>query len=359
MDGLVIRRAGRSRLAELDLDRLVFGEVFSDHMFSTIYRDGAWRGPEIVPYGPIEIEPGAMTLHYAQMAFEGLKAFLGVDGRVRLFRPDRNARRLRLSCRRMCIPEIEERDFIEAVTRLVDIDRGWISDRPGFGLYVRPVVFSAEPHLEVRPSNSYRFIVMTCPVGAYFRTGDTGLSLKVEDQFARTAPHGGVGETKTSANYATTFLAGRQARDEGFDQVLWLDGGEHRYVEEAGLMNVFFRIGDRVVTPALNGAILPGVTRESIVTLLEDRGIAVEERSVGIDEIVAAFDGGALEEVFVTGTAAAVLPVGRLNFGGRDLIPKLAETAPLTGSLYEELTGIQYGRLDDRHGWTRPVEMSS
>ena len=359
MDGLVVRRTQRSRLGNLDLDWLVFGEVFSDHMFTMTYRNGAWRGSEIVPYGPIEIEPGAMTLHYAQMAFEGLKAFLGVDGRVRLFRPDRNAARMRLSCRRMCIPEIDEDDFVEAVTRLVDIDRGWISDRPGFGLYVRPVVFSAEAHLEVRPSNSYRFIVMTCPVGAYFRTGETGLSLKVEDHFARTAPHGGVGETKTSANYATTFSAGRQAREQGFDQVLWLDGGEHRYVEEAGLMNVFFRIGDRVVTPELNGAILPGVTRESIVTLLDDRGIAVEERAVGIEEIVAAFDEGVLEEVFVTGTAAAVLPVGRLNFNGRDLIPKLAKTAPLTRSLYDELTGIQYGRLDDRHDWTRPVDRSS
>ncbi len=215
MDGLTIRRTQRSRLGDLDLDRLVFGKVFSDHMFSMTHRNGAWRGPEIVPYGPIEIEPGAMTLHYAQMAFEGLKAFHGVDGRVRLFRPDRNAARMRLSCRRMCIPEIDKDDFVAAVTRLVDIDRGWISDRPGFGLYVRPVVFSAESHLEVRPSNSYRFIVMTCPVGAYFRTGETGLSLKVEDHFARTAPHGGVGETKTSANYATTFSAGRPAPGRG------------------------------------------------------------------------------------------------------------------------------------------------
>lgn len=357
MDGLTIRRTQRSRLGDLDLDRLVFGEVFSDHMFSMTHRNGAWRDPEIVPYGPIEIEPGAMTLHYAQMAFEGLKAFHGVDGRVRLFRPDRNAARMRLSCRRMCIPEIDKDDFVAAVTRLVDIDRGWISDRPGFGLYVRPVVFSAESHLEVRPSNSYRFIVMTCPVGAYFRTGETGLSLKVEDHFARTAPHGGVGETKTSANYATTFSAGRLARGQGFDQVLWLDGGEHRYVEEAGLMNVFFRIGDRVVTPELNGAILPGVTRESIVTLLDDREISVEERAVAIDEIVAAFDDGALKEVFVTGTAAAVLPVGRLNFRGRDLVPRLAQTAPLTGSLYDELAGIQYGRIEDRHGWNHTVEV--
>ena len=357
MDGLVVRLTERSRLGDLDLDRLVFGEVFSDHMFAMAWRDGAWRDPEIVPYGPIPIEPGAMTLHYAQMAFEGLKAFVGVDGRVRVFRPDRNARRLRLSCRRMCIPEIDEDGFVAAVTRLVDIDRGWISDRPGHGLYIRPIVFSAESHLEVRPSNAYRFIVMTCPVGAYFRSGDSGLSLKVEDRFARTAPHGGVGEAKTSANYATTFAAGRLARDDGFDQVLWLDGSEHRYVEEAGLMNVFFKLGDRVVTPALNGAILPGVTRESIIALLADRGIAVEEREVAIDEIVGACDGGALEEIFVTGTAAVVLPVGRLNFRRRDLIPRRAGEAPLTKSLHDELTGIQYGRIEDRHGWNHPVDI--
>ena len=357
MDGLVICQTEQSRLGTLDLDRLVFGEVFSDHIFSMVYRNGRWCHSEIVPYGPITIEPGAMTLHYAQMVFEGLKAFHGVDGRIRVFRPDRNARRLRLSCRRMCIPEIGDDDFIEAVARLVHIDKEWISDRPGFGLYVRPLVFSAEEHLEVRPSRSYRFIIMTCPVGAYFKTGDTGLSLKVEEHFARTAPHGGVGETKTSANYATTFSAGRQAREEGFDQVLWLDGAEHRYVEEAGLMNVFFKIGDRVITPELNGAILPGVTRESIITLLKDRSILVEERAVGIDEVVQAFDDGELEEVFVTGTAAVVLPVGRLSFRGRDLIPKRSGTAPLTMSLYDELTGIQYGRIEDRHRWNHLVEM--
>ena len=357
MDGLATHLTERSRLDDLDLDRLVFGEVFSDHMFSMVYERGEWRDPEILPYAPIPIEPGVMMLHYAQMVFEGLKAFRGVDGVIRLFRPDRNAKRLRESCRRMCIPEIGEDVFVDSVAALVRVDRGWISDRPGFALYIRPLVFSAEPHLEVRPSTRYRFIVITCPAGAYFETGGAGLSLKVEDQFARTAPHGGVGEAKTSANYATTFLAGSQARADGFDQVLWLDGGEHRYVEEAGLMNVFFKIGDRVVTPGLNGAILPGVTRDSIITLLRDRDIEVEERAIGIDEVVKAFDDGDMDEVFVTGTAAVVLPVGRLSFKGRDLVPRQAGAGPLTTALYDELTGIQYGRVDDRHGWTHVVDV--
>ncbi len=350
------RTTGRSRLGELDLDDFVFGEIFSDHMFSMVYEDGAWRDPEIVPYGPIAIEPGVMMLHYAQMVFEGLKAFRGVDGVIRIFRPDRNARRLAGSCRRMCIPEIDEQVFIDAVEQLVRTDRDWIPDRPGHALYIRPVVFSAEAHLEVRPSTRYRFLVMTCPAGAYFKTGGDGLSLLVEDTYARTAPHGGVGEAKTSANYATTFLAGSRAREAGFDQVLWLDGGEHRFVEEAGLMNVFFQIGDRVVTPALNGAILPGITRDSIITLLADHGVAVEERPVAIDEVVGAFDDGTMREVFVTGTAAVVLPVGRLSFEGRDM--RLSETGagPTTRRLYDELTGIQYGRIEDRRGWTRIVE---
>lgn len=357
MDGLATHLTERSRLEDLDLDRLVFGEIFSDHMFSMVFERGEWRDPEIVPYAPIAIEPGEMMLHYAQMVFEGLKAFRGVDGAIRLFRPDCNAARLRESCRRMCIPEIDEDAFVESVAALVRVDHGWISDRPGFALYIRPLVFSAEPHLEVRPSTRYRFIVITCPAGAYFKTGGGGLSLKVEDHFARTAPHGGVGEAKTSANYATTFLAGSQAREDGFDQVLWLDGGEHRYVEEAGLMNVFFKIGDRVVTPGLNGAILPGVTRDSIITLLRDRDIPVEERSIAIDEVVEAFDSGKMDEVFVTGTAAVVLPVGRLNFKGRDLLPAQKGAGALTTSLYDELTGIQYGRVEDRHGWTHVVEV--
>ena len=357
MDGLATHLTERSRLEDLDLDRLVFGEIFSDHMFGMRYERGEWRDPEIVPYAPIPIEPGVMMLHYAQMVFEGLKAFRGTDGVIRIFRPDRNAQRLRESCRRMCIPEIDERVFVDSVTELVRIDRNWISDRPGFALYIRPLVFSIEPHLEVRPSTAYRFIVITCPAGAYFKTGGAGLSLKVEDHFARTAPHGGVGEAKTSANYATTFFAGSRAREDGFDQVLWLDGGEHRYIEEAGLMNVFFKIGDRVVTPDLNGAILPGITRESVIALLRDRDITVEERPIAIDEVVDAFETGQMDEVFVTGTAAVVLPVGRLNFKGRDLSPAQSGAGPLTTSLYDELTGIQYGRIEDRHGWNHLVDV--
>ncbi len=355
MDGLTTTLTEHSRLGRLDPDSLVFGELFSDHMFSLVYENGAWQKPEILPYGPIAIEPGVMTMHYSQMVFEGLKAYRGVDGAIRLFRPERNAARLRASCRRMCIPEIDEDVFIEAIEALVRIDHRWVPDRPGCALYIRPIVFSTEQHLEVRPSTTFRMIILTCPAGQYFKTGAAGLSLKVEDVFARTAPHGGVGEAKTSANYATTFLAGRRARDDGFDQVLWLDGGAHRYVEEAGLMNVFFKIGERVITPALDGAILPGITRASAVTLIEDHGIAVEQRRLAIDEVADAFARGAMEEVFVTGTAAVVLPVGRLHLKGEDLMPAHRDAGPLTRWLHDALTGIQFGRQADHRGWTRTV----
>lgn len=355
MNGLTTRLTDESRLGALDLDAFVFGEMFSDHMFSLVYDDGAWQRPEILPYGPIPIEPGVMTMHYSQMVFEGMKAYRGVDGAIRLFRPDRNAARLAASCRRMCIPEIDPDVFVQAVEALVGADRAWVPDRPGYALYIRPIVFSTEQHLEVRPSRTFRMIIVTCPVGPYFKDGGAGLSLKVEDEFARTAPHGGVGEAKTSANYATTFLAGSRARDAGFDQVLWLDGGEHRYVEEAGLMNVFFKIGDHVVTPALDGAILPGITRASAITLIQDHGIAVDERRIAIEEVADAFSSGTLDEVFVTGTAAIVLPVGRLHLKGRDLVPSSAAQGALTGWLHDTLTGIQYGRIEDSRGWTRIV----
>ena len=355
MDGFATQLTERSRLGAFDPDSFVFGEVFSDHMFSLVYEDGAWRSPEILPYGPIAVAPGVMALHYGQMVFEGLKAYRGTDGAIRLFRPDRNAARLRASCRRMCIPEIDEALFVAAVEELVRIDQDWVPHRSGHALYIRPIVFSAEEHLEVRAATAFRMIVMTCPAGQYFETGGAGLSLKVEDRFARTAPHGGVGEAKTSANYGTTFLANSQARAEGFDQVLWLDGGEHRYVEEAGLMNIFFKIDGRVVTPALDGAILPGVTRDSAAALIRERGIPVEERQIAIDEVGDAAARGALEEIFVTGTAAVVQPVGRLHLRGGDLVPTHRGDGPLTAWLHDELTGIQYGRRADTRGWTRVV----
>jgi len=355
MQGFSTRLTINSRLPALDLDDFVFGKIFSDHMFCLDYKDGAWRDGEIIPYGPIVLEPGSMVLHYAQMVFEGLKAFRGDDDVLRLFRPEQNARRLQASCERMCIPSIDEDLFIAAIEQLVDVDRGWVPDRAGHALYIRPLVFSTEPHLEVRPSRAFRFLVLTCPVGSYFDGGRSGLSLKVEEVFARTASEGGVGACKTAANYATTFQSGSQSRIDGFDQVLWLDGAHHRYIEEAGLMNVFFKIDGTVVTPELNGAILPGVTRNSVITLLHDQAVRVEERQISIAEVVEAARQGSLEEIFATGTAASVAPVASLTFRSERLRPSEALPGPVTNDLFERLTGIQYGRLPDPHQWTRMV----
>lgn len=351
-----IVRVRSSRLPEVDLENLVFGETFSDHMFSLLYEDGRWGSPEILPYGPVPLAPASIALHYAQTVFEGMKAYRGADGRIRLFRPFSNAARLRASCERLCIPPIDEQVFVDALKALISVDADWVPALPGYALYIRPVVFSTEDHIEVRPSCRYRFIVVTTPVGRYFTSDGGGLSLKVEEHYTRSPAEGGLGSSKAAANYAGTILSSEVSRREGFDQVLWLDGRERRYVEEAGLMNVFFKIGGRAVTPPIGDSILPGVTRDSLIALLRDRGVPVEERRIAIDEVLEAARAGTLEEMFACGTAAVVSPIGKLTFRGDPVMPQSPVPGPLTGALYEELTGIQFGRIADPHGWTEIVE---
>ena len=349
----------QSRLAQVDFDRLGFGTVFSDHMFSMDYRDGAWREPRIQPYAALSLEPGVSMLHYGQTVFDGYKAYRGVDGKARLFRPDMNARRLHDSCRRLCIPVPPLDQFseltINATRELVALDQAWIPHKPGHSLYVRPLIFATEVTLEVRAATRYSFIVMTSPVGAYFGDSLRGVSLRVEDRYTRAASIGGLGAAKTAANYAASLLPGADAQAQGFDQVLWLDGNEHRYVEEVGAMNIFFKIDGKVVTPPLGGSILPGIVRDSTLTLLADWGVPVEERRVGIDEIVDAFRDGRVEEMFGAGTAAVICPVAKIGYQGE--VYSVANTPPgeLTQRLYDELTGIQYGSIEDRHKWTLTV----
>ncbi len=345
----------QSRLSQVDFGNLGFGTIFSDHMFSMVYEDGAWKNPEIQPYQPIALEPGVAMLHYGQTVFDGYKAFRGLDGEARIFRPDMNARRLHDSCRRLCIPIMEADEFLEiiiqATRQLIELDHGWLPSQWGHSLYVRPLVIGTEATLEVRAATSYRFMIMTSPVGSYFTNLQKGVSLRVEDRFTRAASVGGLGAVKTAANYAASLLPGFESREQGFDQVLWLDGNEHRYVEEVGAMNIFFKIGGKVVTPPLGGSILPGVVRDSTLTLLRDWGLPVEERRITIDEVVEAFRSGDLEEVFGAGTAAVICPVASIGFKGE--VFQVATTPPgeLTLRLYDELTGIQYGKLTDRHGW--------
>lgn len=359
LPGLKIVRVAKSRLAGFDVDRQAFGNSFSDHMFSMTYDGARWGEPAIGPYGPVPVEPAAIAIQYAQTVFEELKAYRGADRVLRLFRPDRNAARLKASCERLCIPSIAPEVFIEAISALVRVDEAWVPDRPGYSLYVRPIVTAADAYIGVRPSRRYRFYIVTAPVGTYFREGGAGLQLKVEERMARAPAEGGLGAAKAAANYAASLMAGDVAIKEGFDQVLWLDGTHHRFVEEAGLMNVFFVIKGKVITAPLGDSILPGVTRESVIVLLKDRGVPIEERPIAIDEVAAAAGRGELDEMFASGTAAVVTPVARLRFRGQDLRPARAVPGELARALYDELTGIQFGRVPDRHGWTRAIEMNA
>ncbi|MCY4283928.1 MAG: branched-chain amino acid aminotransferase [Thiotrichales bacterium] len=349
---ITFERVPRSRREDVDFDNLGFGNVFSDHMFSMEWEDGAWRHPRIIPYGPIAMEPCNATLHYGQSVFEGMKAFRGADGRVRIFRPDMNARRLEASCDRLCVPRLDPEMFVAAAERLVTVDQAWIPARRGESLYIRPIIFSNESHLEVRPSRTFRLLVMTSPVRSYFDESMPAVTLKVEDTYTRAAP-GGTGAAKTAGNYAGSLYPAELARREGYMQVLWLDGVEHRYVEEVGAMNIFFRIDGRVVTPELRGSILPGITRDAVITLLRENGHDVVERRITIDEVVDASRKGMLEEAFGAGTAAVISPVGTMAYKGEEIRVNANASGPVTQWLYDRITGIQLGEHDDPHGWCR------
>ncbi|MDX1605323.1 MAG: branched-chain amino acid aminotransferase [Candidatus Competibacterales bacterium] len=355
---LSIQKTARSRLPEVDFANLGFGGVYADHMFLLDYADGAWGAPRIVPYGPLSLPPGVAGLHYGQSVFEGLKAFRGVDGRIRLFRPEANARRLTRSCERLCIPPLPESLFVEAIERLVALDQDWIPEGRGASLYIRPLILATEEHLDVRPSRRFLFVVMTAPARAYFRASERGVSLLVQEEYTRAAP-GGTGFAKTGGNYAASLLPGQVSQQAGYDQVLWLDGREHRYVEEVGQMNIFFCFKDRIVTPPLRGTILPGVTRDSILTLLREQDRPVFEEPLAIDDVLAALAGGDLLEVFGAGTAAVVVPVGRIGYRGHDVEVPVGGEHSLTRALYRQLTAIQYGEAADTRGWSRVLEPAS
>jgi len=350
-----VQRIENSRIDSVDFDKLAFGKNFCDHMFSLEYSDGAWRNPKILPYGPVPVEPGACSLHYGQSVFEGLKAFRGKDGAVRVFRPDMNAKRLRTSCERICIPPIDDDIFIRAIIELVKLDKDWIPPKRGEAFYIRPLVFSTEGHLDVRPSTEFRFLIMTSPVCTYFGDNFRTIALKVEDKYTRAAP-GGVGYAKTGGNYAASLLPGKESLNAGYNQVLWLDGRDHNYVEEAGQMNIMFKIADTFVTPPLKGTILPGVTRDSVLTLLRDKGHNIEERPITINEVIDGTKNGKLQEAFGCGTAAVICPVGKLFYQNEVYDIKDGKPGPSATELYNEILGIQLGEIEDKHGWNVVVE---
>ena len=334
---------------------LKFGTIFTDHMFMMNYTMGEeWHDARVVPYQPVCLDPSAMVFHYGQEMFEGLKAYKSDDGRILLFRPDKNAERTVSTNQRLCIPEIPIEDFVQAVKAVVKIDEAWIPTKPGTSLYIRPFIIATDPYLGVRPSNTYLFMIILSPVGPYYPEGLNPVKIWIEDEYVR-AVKGGIGEAKAGGNYVASMKAQVKAHDEGFSQVLWLDGVERKYIEEVGAMNIFFKIGGTVVTPQLNGSILPGVTRASVIELCKEWRIPVEERRISIDEIAEAHKDGTLEEVFGTGTAAVISPVGHLRWQDHMMQVQDGKIGPISQKLYDTITGIQLGRITDSHGWTVEV----
>ena len=338
-----------------DPDTLVFGKTFTDHMFLWNYDAGqGWHDPRIVPYGPLSLEPSCMVFHYAQELFEGMKAYRTPEGKVQLFRPMENALRFNSSCERMCVPAIDPDFFVDAVKALVKVDQAWVPNKKGASLYIRPFVFATDPSLGVHASHSYLFVIILCPVGSYYAEGINPVKIYVEDADVR-AVRGGTGYTKCGGNYAASLRAGERAEEKGYSQVLWLDGVERKYIEEVGAMNVLFKIDGKVVTPALTGSVLPGITRKSCLELLRDWGVSVEERLISAQELFDAAESGKLEEAWGSGTAAVVSPIGELAMGDKVVTVNGGQIGRLTQRLYDTLTGIQWGKLPDTKGWIVPV----
>ncbi|HEY6873810.1 MAG TPA: branched-chain amino acid aminotransferase [Geobacteraceae bacterium] len=338
-----------------DEAKLVFGRMFTDRMLLAEWKAGqGWADARIEPYAPFVLDPACLVFHYAQEIFEGLKAYKWQDGTVALFRPEMNARRFNRSAERMCMPEVPEELFLAGIENLVRLEKDWIPASAGTSLYIRPAMIAVEPVLGVKPSDHYYFYVILSPVGAYYPSGFNPVKIMVEDKYVRAAP-GGTGDAKTGGNYASSLKAGLEAKKKGFDQVLWLDGVHHRYVEEVGAMNMFFAYGDVVVTAPLTGSILNGVTRDSVLKLAASLGFKVEERQIDIEELLTDIRAGRVTEAFGSGTAAVITPVGHLSYRGDLLQVGDGGVGRLTQKLYDTLTGIQYGRIADPFGWIRKI----
>ena len=330
---------------------LGFGKIFTDHMFIMNYTEGkGWHDARIEPFGNLTMSPASMVFHYGQEMFEGLKAYRGENGETYLFRPDMNAKRTNATNDRLCIPNLPEEDFVQAVKAIVKVDEDWVPTDPGTSLYVRPFIIATDPFLGVSPSKTYLFIIILSPSGAYYASGLQPVGIWIEDDYVR-AVRGGMGFAKTGGNYAASLAAQVKAHDAGYSQVLWLDGVERKYIEEVGAMNIFFKIDGKIVTPKLNGSILPGITRNSVLHLCRAWGLEVEERLVSVDELLEAQNAGKLEEVFGTGTAAVISPVGKLRY--KDDVMQIGDGSigPISQKLYDTITGIQLGKIADEFGW--------
>jgi branched-chain amino acid aminotransferase len=338
-----------------DEKALGFGAIFTDHMFIMHYdEDKGWHDAEICPYHNFSLDPAAMVLHYGQAIFEGLKAYRGRDNQIHLFRPQDNLERMNVSASRMCMPTINTDEVLHALKSLLQIEQDWVPGINGASLYIRPTMVATEAGLGVRPANQYIFFIILSPVGAYYPEGFNPVKIYVTDKYVRAVP-GGVGSAKTAGNYAASIMAAVEAQEQGFTQVLWLDAVERKYIEEVGTMNIFFVINDEVITPPLSGSILPGLTRDSVIKLVKDWGLNVVERLISIDEVFAAGKSGALKEVFGTGTAAVISPVGSLHFRDITCTVNNGDTGQLAQRLFDELQSMQYGEKNDPYGWVQHI----
>lgn len=337
-------------------DKLGFGHIFTDYMFVMPYDAGqGWHDPEIRPYAPIELSPAAMCLHYGQTVFEGLKAYRTAEGKIQLFRPEENFKRLNQSNERLVIPELPVDMAMEGLMELLKIEKDWVSSKDGESLYIRPFIFAVDPFLGVKPGDQYLFVIILSPSGAYYESGLNPVNIYVESKYVR-AVRGGMGYAKTGGNYAASLIGQDEAHKQNYAQVLWLDGVEQKYIEEVGAMNIFFVIDGEVVTPMLQGSILPGITRKSAIDVCKSKGIRVSERRISIQEISDAYDAGKLEEVFGTGTAAVISPVGHLKWGDKVMEINGNKIGNISQMLYDTMTGIQWGKIEDTFGWTVEVK---
>ncbi|MFZ9588588.1 MAG: branched-chain amino acid aminotransferase [Chitinophagaceae bacterium] len=336
-----------SRISSVNFANPEFGKDCSDHMFTSVYRNGGWKNPEIVPFGDITFSPAMLALHYGQSVFEGMKAFRMHDGRISIFRPHSNLERFNRSLDRMCMPSIPEDFFFAALIELLRVDQDWVPSAPGTSLYIRPFCFASEPRLKIKIAEQYQFMILMSPAGKYF---GNPYRLKVETEYTRTA-EGGTGYAKCAGNYGSSFYPVKKALEEGFDQVLWTDAKEHRYIDEAGMMNIMFMVDGKLITPALNSAILEGITRDSVLTIARDKGIEVEERKIAVDELEVFLREGRVSEVFGTGTAAVVAPVKLIRIGEVDYEIQTPDENSFQNKAYTLLNDIRLGLVPDTHGW--------
>ena len=347
------QRVAKSRLSEVDFDNLQFGKTFSDHMFVVDYKDGAWQNPQVLPYGDMPLSPATSSLHYGQAIFEGMKAYKDGNGDILLFRPLANLQRLNKSAERLCMPELPEELFMQGLEQLLRLDADWVPAKEGSSLYIRPLMFATDNFIGVRPSLTYRFLIITCPVGKYY---DKPVKVAVEPNYVRSA-EGGAGYAKAAGNYAAALLPSRKMQEKGYDQLIWTDAKEHKYVEESGTMNIMFVMDDVLVTPSLSTSILHGVTRDSVLQVAKDLGFKVEERRVAVDEVIAAQQAGKLTEAFGTGTAAIISQIALIHHNGQDYELPPVETRKVSNQVGAQLDKIRTGPAPDTHNWVYKISL--